>query len=257
MRPDFSDQHWEWFSFGGVVTNSYGVWISGEDTFPVPERDVEVFEVPGRNGTLSMDNGRWKNVRITYHCFMSGNFREDFDNFRNDVLMKTGYNTLYDTYRPEGYRKARLVGGVFPNTGPYNRSAKFDLTFDCWPQFYLWSGNTGIAVQSGSELTGVPRGSYSRPKVQFLFATGSGNVAGTLTIGDKSISFSDLARPSTSSGPLEIDCENRTIRVGGTDVSSKFTLDDGDFFDITPPSVLVTFTGDILGVSITPRWWTL
>lgn len=255
-----SDQHWEWFVYGNKDKSSnYGVWVSGEDTFVVPERDVEVFEVPGRNGTLTLDNGRWKNVRITYHCFMSGDFREGFDAFKNDIIMMTGYNTLFDTYRPDGYRKARLVGGIVPKPGPYNRSAKFDITFDCWPQFYLFSGDTSQGIQSGGTLTGVPRGSYSRPKVNILFPLEprSGNVSGSVTIGDRTISFSNLSKPSTTSGFLQIDCEARTIKVGDNDVSSKFTLDDGDFFEITPPSVPVSFTGDVSAVSITPRWWTL
>lgn len=250
-----SDQHWEWFQYGNR-SNDYGVWVSGEDTFAVPERDVEVFEVPGRNGTLTMDNGRWKNVRITYHCFMSGDFKEGFDAFRNDILSKVGYNVLYDTYRPDGYRMARIAAAINPKPGPYNRSAKFDVTFDCWPQFYLWSGTEEHAVASGGQLTGVPLGSYSRPRVRILFPNGTGKVSGTVTIGDRTISFSDLANPSLA-GQLVIDCENRTIKVGDTDVASKFTLDDGDFFEITPPSVNVSYTGDMRTVGITPRWWTL
>jgi len=250
-------QHFEWLQFGPYKSKDYGVWISGEGSFVVPERDVDVFEIPGRNGTLSIDNGRWKNIQITYPCFMSGNFLEDFAKFKEAFFRYTGYRNLWDTHHPDGYRKARIIGGLKPKPGPYNRSARFDITFDCWPQFYLDSGDTGITFTSPGTISNVPAESISRPRVSVYLATSGGSKrSGSVTIGGRTISFANL--PYDEGSPLVIDCEEREITYGlNGSVSQYFTLDDGDFFEITPPSVSVSFASEVVGLSIRPRWWTL
>lgn len=256
-----SDQHWEYLAFGGYKSSDYGVWISGEGSFAAPERDVSVFEVPGKNGTLTIDNGRWKNVQITYPCFMSGNFLEDFGTFKSVFLKQTGYKNLRDTYHPDGYRNARLVGGIKPKTGPYNRSAEFNLTFDCWPQFYLDSGTSGVSFTEAGTLSDIPAVSYSRPTVTIILPTiqevQATNRTGSVTIGGRTISFSNLAYAGPTY-PLKVNCEKRTITYyEGVSVADKFTLNDGDFWEITPPSVEVSFSGHVKNVIIQPKWWTL
>ena len=270
MREDFSDQHWEWFQFGNVKSNDYGVWISGEATFNAPERDVEVIEVPGRNGTLSIDNGRWKNVTIKYPCYMSGDFKEGFDAFKNAVLSQYGYQTLTDTYHPYGYRKARITKGIQPKPGPYNRSAQFDLTFDCWPQFYLTQRTvvdgtlfpTQINVSSSPKtISDIPLASYSQPVVQVWFDNilQHGNRSGTVTIGDSTITFTDMP---FSGGDVYfvIDSENKTITHTSGGVKSDFSeycTVSGGFFEIVPPSTVVSFSGNVASLRVYPRWWQL
>ena len=257
-------QHFEYFVFGGLKSTDYGVWISGESTFNAPERDVDVIEIPGRNGTLTMDNGRWKNVQITYPCFFSGNFKEDFDTFKNAILPKYGYLKLEDTYHPTGYRMARLMGGIKPKTGPYNRSAQFELTFDCWPQFYLNAGTIfpgQIEMYSGGTIDNVPLASYSQPLVRVYFDNPFtyGNKSGSVTFGDRTITFTDVPYTNSNERFFVIDSEAKTITksISGvtTDISSYCDAPDG-FFEILPPSTQVSSTG-VLTMQIVPRWWSL
>ena len=267
MRPDFSDQHWEWFEFDGVKSCDYGVWISGEATFDAPERDVEVIEIPGRNGTLTIDNGRWKNITVTYPCFMSGTFKEGFDAFKNAILPKYGYLELRDTYHPHGFRKARITKGIQPATGPYNRSAQFDITFDCWPQFYLdeldvlYPENIYIGGGTGT-IQDVPLVSRSQPLVQVYFSAPMtyGNKSGYVQFGENKITFTDVPYAANDTTFFEIDSESKTIqhrKSGNTvvDISEYCTI-EGGFFEILPPSTEVVSSG-VLSLIVFPRWWQL
>lgn len=258
-----SDQHWEYFTFDGIKSSEYGVWISGENTFATPERDVTVVEIPGRNGTLTMDNGRWKNVQITYPCFMSGDFKEGFDDFKNAILPKYGYLKLEDTYHPTGYRMARLLGGIKPKPGPYNRSAQFSLTFDCWPQFYLYPQgaffpNVITIMSTPYTITDIPLVSYSRPTVTATFAAlPYGDKSGSVTVGSHTMTWTDLPYGAGDGNVIKIDSEAKTITMEKqgvvTDVSEYFS---GDFFEILPPTTAVSYSGAIL-VTINPKWWSL
>ena len=255
--------HWEWFTFDGLKSSDYGVWISGEATFNAPERDVSVVEIPGRNGTLTLDNGRWKNVTVTYPCFMSGDFREGFDAFKNAILPKYGYLKLEDTYHPTGYRLARIYGGINPKPGPYNRSAKFDLTFDCYPQFYLYpKGNLFPSVISTTTnpytIEDIPLVSKSNPVIIATFlGLPYGDKSGSITVGDHTMTWTDLPYASGDENAFTIDSANKTITMKKqgvvTDVSAYFS---GEFFEILPPTTQISYTGALI-LAIEPKWWSL
>ena len=256
-------QHWEYFTFDGIKSTDYGVWISGEATFNAPERDVTVVEIPGRNGTLTIDNGRWKNVQITYPCFMSGNFLDEFDTFKNAILPKYGYLKLEDTYHPTGYRMARITGGIKPKPGSYNKSAKFDITFDCWPQFYLYPQGSAfpesITIAGSGTIEDVPLVSYSQPKVSVYFVRPLvyEEKSGSVTIGGKTITFTDVPYASGSAQLFVIDSQSKTIthRVGSENVDiSEYC--SGEFYEILPPSTEVSSTS-VAQLIIEPRWWSL
>lgn len=60
------------FIFDGHNSADYGLVISGENTHNAPERDTDSLEIPGRSGTLTVDNGRWSNVDVPYKVFCMG-----------------------------------------------------------------------------------------------------------------------------------------------------------------------------------------
>lgn len=133
--------------FGGIDTADYGVWITGEGTFAAPERDVEVVSVPGRNGDLIVDNGRWKNIKVTYPAFIPNAFDDLIGPFRSAICKKRGYQRLEDTYHPDEFRMAAFSSGLTPKiSGSFNRTGDFDITFNCKPQRFLKSGEDPIQL---------------------------------------------------------------------------------------------------------------
>lgn len=127
--------------FGGINSSDFGVWISGSDTYSAAERDSEHFSVPGRNGDLIVDNGRYKNKLVTYPAFFPNKFPEKMENFRSAICRKIGYQRLEDSYHPDEYRMAEFVDGINPSgLTAFNRSGDFTLAFNCKPQRFLKSG---------------------------------------------------------------------------------------------------------------------
>ena len=126
--------------FGGVNLSDYGVWISGEGTFNAPSRSFEMVSVPGRNGNLIIDNGKWENIVVTYPAYIESGFRCKFSDFRMMMCNMTGYQTLEDTYHPNEYRQAVFVNGFTVETGQFNKSGRFEISFNCKPQRFLKSG---------------------------------------------------------------------------------------------------------------------
>lgn len=249
-----SVQYGSSFDFDGVLTTDYGVWISGVKTYAAPERDVETVAVPGRNGLLTLDNGRYQNIRITYPCFMADNFATDFQAFKSEMLSRVGYFDLEDTYHPEGYRKARIVGGFNPETGILNRSAKFDVQFDCYPQFFL---NSGEIYQNFTEdgTLNNPTPFPSKPLIRVVF---SGTPrSGTLTVNGETITIDSAAMAT-----LYIDCESQYafFIINGVHralANQYITLTTGDFPTLSPENNGVAKTGNISTVGIMPRWYLL
>ena len=81
-------------TFGGVNSADYGIYITGEAVFNAPERAVEMVDVPGRNGAIALDQGRWENIEVQYPAGTFGMDAEEFgtalSNFRNAIVSQIG-----------------------------------------------------------------------------------------------------------------------------------------------------------------------
>ena len=75
-----------WLTFNGISSADYGVYISGSGTFNAPARDESSVVVPGRNGELTIDNGRYNNISVEYPAFIYRGFNMNVDGLRNFLL---------------------------------------------------------------------------------------------------------------------------------------------------------------------------
>ena len=147
-----------YFTFGGVKSSDYGIYISGEGVFDAPKRAVEMVSVPGRNGALALDQGYYENITVTYPAFnhegSMSDFRTKLANFRNAIASKIGYQRLTDTFHSDEYRMAMFVDGVEIKPIKYNTASEFEIKFQCKPQRYLTTGETVQTIaNSGDTLT--------------------------------------------------------------------------------------------------------
>lgn len=144
------------FTFDGVSSSAYGVYLTGEGVFNAPERDVEMVEVYGRNGDFALDHGRFKNITVTYKAGMFGtdesNFATKISNFRNWLCSKKGYCRLSDDYNPNEYRMAVYSAGLNVDHD-FLIAGEFEIKFECKPQRWLTSGETATAVANNGTLT--------------------------------------------------------------------------------------------------------
>jgi len=136
------------FTFDGNNSLDYGIYITGEAVYNAPERVVEMVSVPGRNGNIAIDQGRFENIEVTYHagCFADSqaDFADKVMRFRNALASRYTYKRLTDEYHSDEYRLGLYKSGLDVEAVRYGTAGQFDITFDCKPQRFLLSGETAV-----------------------------------------------------------------------------------------------------------------
>lgn len=233
-----------WFTFNGKSSKDFGVYISGLNTFGAPERDVETISISGRNGDLTLDNGRYKNIDISYPAFIFDRFDNNIEGLRNFLLSQKGYQRLEDTYHPDEYRMARYKGGFSAKVIDELYAGEFDLTFDCYPQRYLKSGEQVITITTDSSIYNE----YMQVAKPLIRAYGTG----TFTIDDISVQI------TTADDYTDIDCELQEAYKDDltTNCNANIVLLNGDFPSLTSGDNEITLDG-VTQLEIKPRWWIL
>lgn len=233
-----------YFMFDGKSSKDFGVYISGTGVFNAPERDVEEIEVPGRNGTIIVDNGRYKNLSLSYPAFIYRNYKNNVSGLRNYLLSHHGYYRLEDTYHPDEYRMARYSGGFEAEPVDMLTGAEFTLNFDCKPQRFLKSGEMEIDITSNTTIFNE---TYHDAK-PLIRAYGTGS----FSIGDITITI------DTADEYTDIDCETMEAYKDdmSTNCNGNITLEDGEFPVLASGENTITLT-DITELILTPRWWIL
>lgn len=140
--------------FNGIDSREYGIYLSGEGTYNVPEKDYEFISVPGRSGDVCFWNNRWKNITIEYPCYMKG-LQSNLDAFMYAMTMSDGYCVLQDSYH-DYYREAVFAGPVQIKPGQANKRGSFTLSFNCKPQKILEERLTGQGVLPASDYDRQP-----------------------------------------------------------------------------------------------------
>ena len=222
------------FTFGGITSSTYGIYVSGEGLFNAPKRDAEVVQIPGRDGDYILDKGSFENIEVTYRVFNQekdlSDFRTKLANLRSALCSKTGYQRLTDTFHPNEYRMAAFIDGIEINPIKYNTASEFEIKFNCKPQRYLTSGETAVAVASGGKVTN-PTLFDAKPQLQVY---GYGNI----DMGGAEISIANV--------PLG----NIQIGLGGqsnyglpsiTNIVSDL-LNPGDSFTISGANITVKYS---------------
>lgn len=249
-------------TYGGRNLADFGVYISGNGTFNAPERDVKTVAIPGRNGDLTLDNGRFKNIKIKYPAFIVDDFFMNTEALRDFLSTFRGYARLEDSYHPEEYRMARISGSFTMKPEDKLRAGKFDLTFDCMPQRWLKSGEVKIDhsfASYSSEADSItvmnPTQQSAKPLIRLQ----------SMAVAYININNIMMKITPTSATAMIIDCELQEAYNENTGASrnSELELSDGVFPTLDAGLNTVTLTGTGSGMMqasfmrITPRWWRL
>lgn len=233
----------QYLTFDGKSSADFGVWISGGGTFDAPARDMSMVSVPGRNGDLTFDNGRFNNISVTYPAFITRDFQPRIDEFRAWICSRHQYCRLEDTYHPDEYRLAIYKSGLNVSPTARNLAGSFTLTFDCKPQRFLKSGEQKTTFTASGSL--YNQTDYDAKPLLRCYGR-----SGTVTVSGVAVSVTGC------SSYVDIDCDLMEVYEGSTSRNSTTTLTDGEFPVLSPGSNAVSFSG-FTSVAITPRFWTI
>lgn len=234
---------YEQLTIDGKNCGDFGVWISGGGTFNAPPRDMDTISIPGRDGNIYFDNGRFQNINVTYPAFISKRFKPRMDDFRAWLCSKYHYVKIEDSYHPDEYRLGVFKGGLTVSTTARNLSGSFNLVFDCKPQRFLKSGDVPVQFTASGSIYN-PTEYAAKPLVKCYGA------GGTVTIGGVAVTVTGCTNHVT------LDCDLMESYEDGTNRNGTTTLVNGEFPTLGAGANAVTFSG-FSRVEITPRWWKL
>ena len=263
------------FTYDGINSLDKGVYITGEAVYNAPERDIEMVAIPGRNGDLAIDQGRYNNIEVSYPAGMYGPDRPDFAErvreFRNLLTSRYTYLRLTDEYNPDEFRLALYKSGLEVGFAAYHQAGEFTITFECKPQRFLTSGEEPVDVYRHEVLTDhnlepitthtgaeIDLNSMSGEVVNptpyeckpLIIAPRTGNV----NIGNIDI---EIAGDVTSD--VYIDCDSMEIYTMQGDAmisAADLVTFTPNRFPVMPPGENV-FSSSIPDIQIIPRWWIL
>lgn len=234
-----------YLSVNGTNLADIGVVISsGTNTYIGAERDVDYDVVPGKNAELTFDNGRYKNIDITYSGFVIGEIEAKLRALRSLLANCKGYVRIADTYHPDEFRLGRYAQSFRPRVDYAHSYATFDLTFDCQAERFLRSGENQINVTSTTTIANST-GFAAKPQ---LIVTGSGS----FTIGDISVAIA-----SHSFSSIILDSEQEDAYSGSNNCNGLVTLTNHTYPTLVPGDNQITLGSGISKIVIIPRWYVI
>lgn len=234
----------DYVTIGGVSTLDYNALLL-DDYIEGAVRDYEVVKVPGRNGDLHIDNGRFQNRNRTITLYFS-NGKADIEAFDAYLQSKAGYVRIESTLNPNIYMMGQYEGRMRPKRTAWYDSARANFVFDCKPQKFLLTGEESITVD-GTQVIENETGFDAYPIIRVTDA-------GTYTV-----SGGDIVVTSFDDNYLDIDSELKMVYGTGanTNMAQYVTLPNNKFPVISAGTSYTFNSNGNASFTVTPRWYTI
>lgn len=227
---------------GNINCKDYGVFVSDAGIYASPEPDYTSYEIAGRNGDLHINNGRYKNVDITYQAFIAHEFEDRFVPFRSAILSQDGYVRIEDDFQQDMYRLGRLKSGIEGKIKLARGIGTFELEFDCKPQWYFKSGEQEtVFTENGSILN--PTVFPSKPLIRVYGK-------GTVTVGTNVFVIN-----AAGTEFIEIDTDSKQAYEGTANRNSNIKVNQ--WGSLTSGNNTIILGTGITKVTVKPRWYEL
>lgn len=231
----------KYFTFDGVASTTYNVYVTATNMFDAPEEKVETIEIPFSNNILHVSSGTYSPFIMTVTCLIPSGLTNFIDSFRNFLYSKKKMCKFVDSEKPDEYRMARFKKAFEVRKTDYTTMATFILKFECLPQRFLTSGETEQTFSASGTIAN-PTLTEAKPLIVI-----SGN--GTVTVNGYEITVVNNA-----SDNITIDCDSMQCYRGTENMNSNVTLDS---FPVLSPGDNTIELDGVSSAKITPRWWTL
>lgn len=232
--------------WAGKSSDDVHVIVERYPSIELAARKLETQAVPGRSGDLLFAQDAFQNCTQTYAIYVSAE-GERLPRVMRGVAAwlcgPSGYQRLEDSYDVETYRMAYFVGPVDVES-VLHRFGRADIEFNCRPQRFLRVGDEALHAVNGQTLRN-PTAFTALPRIT---VTGTG--AGTLTVGDVTVSIKSMPQ-----GVVVLDSDTQDAYYGTYNLNNTILAPE---FPVLPDGEsTISWTGGITGVEIIPRWWTL
>ena len=237
-----------YFTYNGRSSEEFGLHIEKKDVFSAPEYDADFTSIPGRSGDLIVSNHRFANIKVAYTVFLKRRTIAEL----SDVLRAVKgwlytepdrYHEITDSYDTEHLRYG-VISGSLDIEEQFNKLGSFRVTFNCKPFKYSLDGLQEIFAENGGSLFN-PEAFTAKP---IITLKGSGDFSLTLQNSgyNKTWNFKDIT------DGVVCDSEHMNFYYGTTLLNDKAA---GDGFPELPPGeTVLTVSGGVSEIKVTPRW---
>lgn len=242
------------FFFDGKCSDDYGIIISKVPTLSRPQRKFEVYQVPGRSGSIIEQYDAWDDIQVSYNVWFADEYFKvaDAQKQAREIVAwlygAKGYVRLEDDFEPEYFRLAYFTGPIDIETD-LCRYGSATITFTCRPERYLKSGEKWVTVPSNSAQTILNPTKFTAKPLIKITASDDGQCGGTFGTGNILLTITDY---------LFIDCETQDVyRQSAENKNNCFV---GTIPTLTSGENLINLrdlTATISKIEVQPRWWTL
>lgn len=222
-----------YFIFNDKKSSDLGIAITFENLPPIQlaEEDVEVIEVPGRDGYLTRGNDRRVQINKTITCqLLKNEHKEEVKRWLRGRGKLTLSNEDDVFFNAVILNPVSFYWNVF---GGYN----FDVEFTCQPNAYLHQGQSRLDITDNNTKLYNPGSVTSEPYIKIY---GSGNVDLTINNSTSKYNINDY---------VEIDSELMECYKNNSLQSFK-----GEFPLLIPGGNNISWNGNVSKIEIIPRW---
>lgn len=229
------------FTFDGVDSRNYGIYM--RDPLPIfaAEEDTEYYDVPGREGSLTVKKGGHNDLETEMACYI-----KDISEISKALAFMQGSGRLVQSVEPD-----RRLNVTFTGVPRADRLVK---GLDAWemevpvrikPFRYFYPEPEGMTITSSGTMIENPGTYKSAPRIRI---EGNGDIV--LTVGMNTMAFTGIENG------LIIDSEEMNCYEldGVTRIYNDEQIDIEEFPKINPGTSFVTWTGSVSRIVITPRW---
>jgi phage-related protein len=222
-----------WLQFKDNIQSDFGLIVASLGRRQRAEEQIDIYEIPYRNDKLIIHSNTYKPYlrEIEFVCMDRTKIQ-----YINQWLY--GRGKLRTSIDNGGYFIASIITGL-PYERMINEVDSFQVGFEVNPFFYLDCGDEIIEITSETKLCN-PGTVYSEPHIKII---GSGNI--TLTINDTVITLTGV------SDYIELDSE---LKIAYKDTVNQGDKMEGEFPVIEVGDNVISFTGSVTKVEVTPKW---
>lgn len=215
-------------------SDDLNIVFSGLPSIPKPVRKVLEKQVSGKDGSLLIDKGTYRNMPLTLsgHAECKRTELINYFGFTGELRFEANL-TYFWKYRVVNLEVKEVLGD--------GKLLSFMVVFSLHPYKYLISGKNKIVGTNSLSL----KNEYNSNSYPLLKIRGKGTV-GIIKNGIQILSIKDIT------DYVDVDCEADIIHRNNVNYDNKATGDT--FYLDANKTTELKFTGNVSGVELIPNW---
>lgn len=230
----------DWFTWKGKRCTEYGIRVIRQPDYVRPQERVTFTSVPGRSGSLTILEGQdvYDDLLVSVECILL-----DLTRLNEITQWLKGADKVTFATRQGGFFYAHVVNQIaFEQVMRGKPHRRFAVNFRCQPFFYL-SDIPAITVITSGSYVNNPGSVFAQPVLQITMSGDAQISVGT--------SYFELIGIT---GTVTVDSVLTETYMNNASHNSHHS---GDYPRLHPGANIISWSGNVSKISITPNWRTL